>query len=164
MGRFLKVFGVAKIEALLADREFVGEDWFRWLQSQGIPFRQRLRRNTLVPNGWNRMMRLDTLFGSLKPGDCRHLPGRRPVCGGFVHITAPRLDDGDFLFIASAGAPQAEAIDAYADRWQICWMDFVYSERSSSSVAQAGCAWPFLIFTNCQCKLPEKQASARMRA
>ncbi len=119
MGRFLKVFGVATIEALLADREFVGEDWFRWLQSQGIPFHQRLKRNTLVPNGRNRMMRLDVLFGSLKPGDCRHLPGRRPVWGGFVHITAPRLDDGDFLFIASSSAPQAEAIGAYADRWQV---------------------------------------------
>jgi len=119
MERFLAVFGAAKVEALLADREFVGEDWFRWLQKQGIPFHQRLKRNTLVPNGWNRMMRLDTLFGSLKPGDCRHLPGRRPVWGSFVHITALRLGDGDFLFIASSSAPQADAIGAYADRWQV---------------------------------------------
>lgn len=119
MERFLKVFGIAKIEALLADREFVGEAWFRWLQKQGIPFHQRLKRNTLVPNGWNRMMRLDVLFGSLKPGACRRLPGRRPVWGSFVHLTALRLDDGDFLFVASSGAPQAEAIDAYADRWQV---------------------------------------------
>lgn len=29
MGRFLKVFGASRIDALLADREFVGEDWFR---------------------------------------------------------------------------------------------------------------------------------------
>jgi len=119
MERFLAVFGAAKIGALLADREFVGEEWFRWLQRQGIPFHQRLKRNTLVPNGWNRMMRLDTLFGSLKPGECHRLPGRRPVWGCFVHLSALRLDDGDFLFIASSGAPQAEAIDAYADRWQV---------------------------------------------
>ena len=65
------------------------------------------------------MMRLDVLFGSLKPGDCRRLPGRRPVWGRFVHLTALRLDGDDFLFIASSGAPQAEAIDAYADRWQV---------------------------------------------
>lgn len=74
MERFLKVFGIAKIEALLADREFVGEAWFRWLQKQGIPFHPHLKRNTLVPNGWNRRMRLDVLFGSLKPGACRRLP------------------------------------------------------------------------------------------
>jgi hypothetical protein len=119
MGRFLGVFGAAKIAALLADREFVGEDWFRWLQRNGIPFHQRLKRNTLVPNAWNRMMRLDTLFGSLRPGESHLLPGRRPVWGCFVRLSALRLEDGDFLFIASSGAPQAEAIDAYAGRWQV---------------------------------------------
>jgi hypothetical protein len=118
MERFLNVFGAGRIAALLADREFVGEDWFRWLQKQGIPFHQRLKRNTLVPNSWNRMMRLDTLFGSLKPGESARLPGRRPVWGNFVHLSALRLDDGDFLSVASSSAPQAEAIDAYADRWQ----------------------------------------------
>jgi hypothetical protein len=86
MERFLATFGASRIAALLADREFVGEDWFRWLQGQGIPFHQRLKRDTRVPNAWNRTM---------------------------------RLDDGEFLFVASSGAPQAEALDAYADRWQV---------------------------------------------
>ncbi len=119
MERFLQVFGVHRIAALLADREFVGEDWLRWLQKNGIPFHQRLKRNTLVPNTWNRRMRLDDLFGALKPRESHLLPGRRPVWGCFVHLSALRLDEGDFLFIASFGAPQAEAIDAYADRWQV---------------------------------------------
>lgn len=117
--QFLAVFGVARIAALLADRECVGEDWFRWLQRQGIPFHQRLKRDTLVPNYWNRTLRLDKLLGSLPPGEPRQLPGRRPVWGCFVHLSALRLDDGDFLFIASSGAPQTEALEAYADRWQI---------------------------------------------
>jgi hypothetical protein len=119
MERFIKVFGVSRVAALLADREFVGEDWFSWLQRQGLPFHQRLKRDTRVPNSWNRMMRLDALFGSLQPGEARHLVGRRPVWGCFVHLSALRLDAGDFLFIASSGAPQAEALDAYADRWQV---------------------------------------------
>jgi hypothetical protein len=66
--RFLAVFGASRIAALLADREFVGEDGFQWLQRQGIPFHQRLKRNPQVPNRWSRMMRLDRLFGSLRPG------------------------------------------------------------------------------------------------
>lgn len=119
MERFLQVFGAARIAALLADREFVGEDWFCWLQQNGIPFHQRLKRDTRVPNAWNRMMRLDALFGSLKPGDSHALAGRRPVWGCFVHLSALRLEDGAFLFIASSGAPQAEALEAYADRWQV---------------------------------------------
>ncbi len=119
MERFLAVFGAERIAVLLADREFVGEAWFHWLQTQRIPFHQRIKRDTLVPNHWNRMMRIDTLWGSLKPGQAHLLPGRRPVWGGFVHLSALRLDDGELLAIATSGAPQAEAIEAYADRWQI---------------------------------------------
>lgn len=119
MERFLQVFGAGRIAALLADREFIGEDWLRWLQKNGIPFHQRLKRDTRVPNAWNRMMRLDELLGSLAPGESHRLPGRRPVWGCFVHLSALRLDDGEFLFVASSGAPQAEALDAYADRWQV---------------------------------------------
>jgi len=119
MERFLQVLGAGRIAALLADREFIGEDWLRWLQKNGIPFHQRLKRDTRVPNAWNRMMRLDELLGSLAPGESHRLPGRRPVWGCFVHLSALRLDDGEFLFVASSGAPQAEALDAYADRWQV---------------------------------------------
>jgi hypothetical protein len=100
MERFLATFGASRIAALLADREFVGEDWFCWLQRQRIPFHQRLKRDTRVPNVWNRMMRLDELFGSLAPGERHRLPGRRPVWGCFVHLSALRLDDGEFLFVA----------------------------------------------------------------
>ncbi|BBA35995.1 uncharacterized protein sS8_4065 [Methylocaldum marinum] len=48
MERFLHVFGVDQIAALLADREFVGEDGFLWLQRQGIPSHQHPKRNTLA--------------------------------------------------------------------------------------------------------------------
>ena len=119
MERCLAVFGADQVAVLLADREVIGGDGFCWRQRQGLPFHQRLKRHTRVPNAWNRMMRLDKLFGSLKPGARRCLPGRRPVWGGFVHLSALRLEDGDCLFIASSGAPQAEAIEAYADRWPV---------------------------------------------
>jgi hypothetical protein len=119
MERFLAVFGVERIAVLLADREFMGEAGLRWLQIQRISFHPRIKRDPLVPNHWNRMMRVDALFGSLKPGQARLRSGRRPVWGSFVHRSVLRLDDGEFLAIATAGAPQKEAIDAYADRWQI---------------------------------------------
>ena len=121
MERFINVFGISKIAVLLADREFIGEDWFRWLQKHIIPFHQRLKCNTLVPDRWNMMTRLDDMFCLLKRGERCLLPGRRPIWGCFVYISALRLEDeeGSFLIIASSDAPQADAIDAYADRWQI---------------------------------------------
>lgn len=117
--RFVKQFGQTRIQALLADREFVGGHWFAWLQAQGIPFHIRLKRNTLLPNAWNVPMRADVLFGSLKPGQSSRLQGRRPAWGCFVHLSALRLDDGDLLLIASSGAPPQAAFAAYARRWEI---------------------------------------------
>ena len=120
MERFLAVFGAARVGALLADRELVGEAGFRWLPTWRIPFHPRIKRDPLVPNRWNRMRRVDDeLFGALETGQARRLPGRRPVWGCFVHRSVLRLDNGEFLAIATSGAPQAEAIDAYADRWQV---------------------------------------------
>lgn len=87
MERFLAVFGVGRIAVLLADREFVGETWFRWLQARRIPFHQRIKCDTLVPNPWNRILRVDALLGSLKPGQTHRLPGRRPIWGCFVHLS-----------------------------------------------------------------------------
>ena len=119
MERFLAVFGVERIAVLLADREFIGEAWFHWLQTRRIPFHQRIKRDTLVPHHWNRMTRVDALLVSLNPGQARLLAGRRPVWGCFVSLSALRLADGEILILATSGAPQGEAIDAYADRWQI---------------------------------------------
>jgi hypothetical protein len=119
MQRFLAVFGASSIRALLADREFVGEDWLQWLQAHAIPFYLRLKRNTLIPNAWNVPKRADVLFQSLKPGRTCYLAGRRPVWGCFVHLSALRLTDGDFLIVASSTAPQHEAFTAYSRRWEI---------------------------------------------
>lgn len=117
--RFIAVFGRASVKALLGDREFVGEDWLRWLQTENLPFYLRIKRNTLIPNAWNKPLRADVLFQSLAPGQSRFLNGRRPIWGCFVHLSALRLPDGQFLFIASSGAPQTDAFTAYAKRWEI---------------------------------------------
>ncbi|WP_051497672.1 transposase, partial [Candidatus Contendibacter odensensis] len=119
MERFLAVFGVERIAVLRADRELVGEAGFRGLQAQRIPFHPRIQCDTLIPNPWNRMTRVDALLASLKPSQAGLLPGRRPVWGCVIHRSALRLDDGELLIIATSGAPQHEAIDAYADRWQV---------------------------------------------
>jgi hypothetical protein len=75
--------------------------------------------NLMAVTPWNRIMRVDMLLGSLKPGQAHVLPGRRPVWGSFVHLSALRLDNGERLILATFGAPQDQAIDAYADRWQV---------------------------------------------
>jgi hypothetical protein len=46
--RFLARFGKDQIGMLLADREFVSQDWFNWLTTHDIPFVIRLRQSLIA--------------------------------------------------------------------------------------------------------------------
>jgi hypothetical protein len=46
--RVVEVIGLENIEVLLADREFIGEPWFRFLIEEKIPFIIRVKQNFLV--------------------------------------------------------------------------------------------------------------------
>lgn len=45
LGRFVDLFGADALEHLLADREFIGTDWFAFLIRHRLPFFIRLRQN-----------------------------------------------------------------------------------------------------------------------
>ena len=42
MRKFINIFGIEKIEILLADREFIGKEWFKWLKKRKVPFTIRI--------------------------------------------------------------------------------------------------------------------------
>ena len=46
--RFIAVFGVSKIQALLADREFIGDLWLSFLERNKIPFYIRIKQNLTI--------------------------------------------------------------------------------------------------------------------
>lgn len=46
--RILQKIGHRRIHAFLADREFIGEDWFRFLKKAKIPFVIRIKKNTMA--------------------------------------------------------------------------------------------------------------------
>ena len=48
MSKFIAVFGKGRINHLLADREFIGQDWFSFLIKEQITFYIRIRNNSLV--------------------------------------------------------------------------------------------------------------------
>ena len=45
MDRFVRPFGPDQIAMLLADREFVGSKWLKYLNKSNIPFAIRLKDN-----------------------------------------------------------------------------------------------------------------------
>jgi len=66
--QFINIFGSEKIELLLADREFVGKEWFAWLKRREIPFVIRVKNNALV-NG----KKISTLFAKVPNKGFLHL-------------------------------------------------------------------------------------------
>jgi hypothetical protein len=48
MKRVIKAIGAENIQALLADREFIGEPWFRFLIEEDIPFVIRVKRSFMA--------------------------------------------------------------------------------------------------------------------
>ena len=118
MEKFIKCFGKTCIAGVLADREFIGKDWFDWLSSQNIPFCIRIRNNTVAIDEHNKKHWMSALFHSLNIGDKRVLPGKYNVTGSWVCLSGLKLEDGNLLIVASDQEPE-NAIETYSLRWEI---------------------------------------------
>ena len=69
LNRFIKNFGQKHILAILADREFVGMEWFNHLNKNNIPFIFRIKKNAKTTNSRGEIVQVQSLFYSLKVGD-----------------------------------------------------------------------------------------------
>ncbi len=97
----------------------MGEKWFGWLQSEGVDFAIRVKKNIRVSNGRGCFVQAQDLFRTLKPDETLVLAGARTVVTGTaVYLSALRLDDGGLPVVATA-KPCLDTIEAYALRWQI---------------------------------------------
>jgi hypothetical protein len=116
--QFISRFGQDCIAGLLADREFVGEDWFGWLLKEGIVFYIRIKKNMLTTNSQGHQIHAYKLFYGLMPMNERVLYGRRNILGYELYVSGLKLLDGDFLIVVTNENP-GEAIKIYGLRWEI---------------------------------------------
>ena len=118
MDQFLTIFGSYKIQYLTADREFIGEEWFRYLINHGIQFRLRIKKNMKLSRSNGSLSPAVNFFRSLPVStECR-LVGRRLVCGHLLWVTGMRLESGDYLIIVSHDESD-QVMEDYAKRWKI---------------------------------------------
>ena len=115
---FIEHFGKDCIKGILADREFVGKDWFGWLLEEKIPFHIRIKNNTITTNSKGLQVDIDALFYELKPNEQRSLKGKRIVWGHDVYLAGLRLVGGELLIVATSELPET-AIEIYGFRWEI---------------------------------------------
>jgi hypothetical protein len=116
--RFIKQFGKSMIAGLLADREFVGDNWFAWLLTEKIPFCIRIKNNVITTNARGLEVNIDALFYDLKPGEQRVLQDLRKLWRQKVYLSALRLTDGELLIVATDYLMESP-IQHYALRWEI---------------------------------------------
>lgn len=116
MQRYGAIFGQEGIAMLLADREFVGEDWLNWLDRKDIPFTIRLAHHRFVT-------RADGCKVSLATQITLHKQGRRTTAtlDGMarpLHFAALKPKGGERVIVATYRTGH-DALATYRKRWAI---------------------------------------------
>ena len=114
---FIEEFGVEKIEVLVADREFVGKEWFKWLKENNIPFVQRVMKNHQIKTGKG-LVAVYSIFSHLALGD-HAIHSKKKTLYGYqnLSIVAVKLKE-EYLILATNLEPK-NALGFYKRRWEI---------------------------------------------
>lgn len=117
MKRLLKLIPATEIKALVADREFIGKDWFAFLVKEKLNFHIRIRKNMLTEQDQIPQY-IYALFQHLPIGQALTLHSKHFICGQWLYITGMKLQGGDYLIIVTNANPK-ESLELYAQRWEI---------------------------------------------
>ena len=113
VARLLKVVPARRWAVLIADRDFVGQEWCTFLRWKRIRLCLRLRENTRIDEDLAR-----DLFTTLQPGGVRTLFERTWVYGVWLHVVITLSPAGDRVIVAS-DVPVLDVLKTYRRRWGI---------------------------------------------
>jgi hypothetical protein len=116
--KFVKLFGKACIKAVVADREFIGKGWLKYLQQQRIPFHIRIRDNMWLHKPDGEKLRISWVLQGLKLKEAWHYPKLLYLEGVLVYASGMKLEGGEYLIVVSYDQ-QPQALAHYRERWQI---------------------------------------------
>ena len=114
---FEAVLGFGRINSLIADREFVGNKWFKALNNDRIPYFIRIKQNTLLPWGDEPSQAVE-FFSHLTGHQTRLV--EKEMYGDTVFFAGTRAQSGDLVIIMSNQPINAlQILDRYLKRWSI---------------------------------------------
>lgn len=120
MERYLRLFGVASIEALLADREFIGTEWMEFLLENNIPFAIRLKEDMLIRLEEGSLRQFRTLLRKRRRGAWEGwLNGMEATPANRLRIAAKRVRGGELLIVATSLDEAGRGLNLYRKRWGI---------------------------------------------
>ncbi len=119
VNRYIKLFGKDTIECLVADREFIGEQWLKYLNDEKIRYYIRIRNNFKVylPDK-NKTVKVFWLFNSSKVNEFIFYHKIVRVNGQLCYLSGSKLHKGEYLILVSFNKPE-QADFYYKQRWQI---------------------------------------------
>ena len=122
INKFIEIFGTDVIESLLADREFIGDQWLKFLDAKGIHFYVRIKANLTIGRAEGELTTANHLIKKLKNEEFIVLKGLRYLgrkyLGPKVKIAARRNDKGELMIIAT-NDDENIALKMYSKRWSI---------------------------------------------
>lgn len=123
VNKFIRLFGKDVIESIVADREFVGEQWLEFLNRSRIRYYIRIRNNfkVFIPHK-NKEIKASHLFNRFKPNEFVYYNKIVRLNGQLCYLSGCKLNNRngkqDFLIIISFNKPEKAQQD-YKQRWQI---------------------------------------------
>jgi len=117
--KILQKIGHSKIHAFLADREFIGEDWFRFLKRAKIPFVIRIKSNTMA-GGIRNFYQIPISELWKNKGNCKTIINR-PVLiwGQLLYVSIFQAKGAKEPMIVATNVEFEDAIGLYRRRWEI---------------------------------------------
>ena len=120
--QFVALKGSGKGYTLLADREFVGKIWLRWLRTQGIEVVLRLREGDYFSQACSYSDELVSLEGFRRQVHRKgHVTIHFQLEGYWFYYTGliDKKIGGDVFYLLSSRACALESVRLYAKRWTI---------------------------------------------
>ena len=120
MKRYLRVFGASLVEALLADREFVGEEWLLYLIENNIPFVIRLREDMYIETEDGQRFQFRSLLRKRRKGKWTGwLPGMARTPENLLRFEGRKIKGGELLLVVTNIPAPKNALRLYRKRWGI---------------------------------------------
>ena len=119
--RYIGLFGLSSIECLIADREFIGQDWIDFLSTHSIKFYIRIRENLLI-NQKGRALKTFWLFNNLPLNQVRQLDKPLRINKEWIYLTGMKIINSksqiEYVIVATYQF-DAQTMQVYAKRWSI---------------------------------------------
>ena len=104
---------------LVADREFIGRDWFAFLLEQPIDFVIRLRGNTTITLADGRLRSLAAFTQRMPRGTTRFYPETGLYDGLTLHLVCHRPAQGEAILLITNRTDLKQVLKLYGQRWAI---------------------------------------------